>query len=123
MSTSCSFGFFVLIISFGNRHHYMLTPPRRTLSTYLRKFLQRRFFFSVLASRPHENGVFVHQKSRFRKRAPDWTFFLNSGISFSCGRTKTEVFEYDNVIHHVAHDLYFHRFTAGFSRFRHQPLE
>ena len=62
--------------------------------------------------------------ARKRRFPADWNFFfLTVAYRFSCGRTKTEVFEYDNVIHHVAHALYFHRFTAGFSRFRHQPLE
>ena len=32
--------------------------------------------------------------------------FENAGLSFSCGQKKTEVFEYDDVIHHTAHTLY-----------------
>ena len=27
--------------------------------------------------------------------------FKNAGHSFTCGRTKTEVFEYDDVMHHI----------------------
>ena len=29
-----------------------------------------------------------------------------AGLSFWCGRTKTEVFEYNDVINHTAHALY-----------------
>ena len=45
-------------------------------------------------------------------------YFENAGLSFSCGRKKTEVFEYDDVIHHTAHALYgmlsfFHCFSVS----------
>ena len=31
--------------------------------------------------------------------------FEDAGLPFSCGRTKTEVSEYDDVKHHTAHAL------------------
>ena len=45
------------------------------------------------------------------------SFFENAGLSSPCERAKTEVFEYDDVIHHTAHALwgilsYFHLFLA-----------
>ena len=63
-------------------------------STHIRIFLKTKIFFFVLAFRPHVNGVFEHLKRRFLK-----TLFrvdLNAGLSFSCGRTKTEVFSIEN---------------------------
>ena len=39
------------------------------------------------------------KKTGFRKLSPEWVFFENGGLSFSCERAKTEVFEYDDVIH------------------------
>ena len=43
----------------------------------------------------------------FLKRSPEWSYLLkNAGLSFSLrGRTETDVFEYDDVIHHTAHAL------------------
>ena len=37
-------------------------------------FEKRRFFSFVLAFRPHVNGVFGRQKSRFPKASPEWSF-------------------------------------------------
>ena len=31
--------------------------------------------------------------------------FENAGFSFTCGRTKMEIFEYDDVIHHIVREL------------------
>ena len=61
---------------------------------------------SVLASRPHVNGVFGHQKCRFLKTVPKMEFFQKTaGLSFPRGRTKTEVFECDGVIHAIVFPL------------------
>ena len=63
--------------------------------------------FSVLVFCPHVNGVFRQQKAGFTKRSPEWSYSLkNAGLSLSLsGQTKTDVFEYDDVIHHTAHAL------------------
>ena len=53
-------------------------------------------FYSVSAFRPHVNGVF-----RFSKTVPRVECFENTDLSFSCGRTKTEIFEYNDVIDRV----------------------
>jgi len=36
---------------------------------------------------------------------PMKTVLKNAGFSFSCGRRKIELFEYDDVIHHTAQAL------------------
>ena len=54
----------------------------------------------------HVNGVLGYQKHIFRKSVCRVEFFKNAGLSlFFCGRTKTEVLEYDDVIHYTAHVL------------------
>ena len=72
-------------------------------------------FFSVLALRPHVNGVFGMRKRRFLKtlsrvevfenavfvftrRRVKTVVFENVVFVFTCGRVKTEVFENDDVI-------------------------
>ena len=74
-------------------------------------FEKRRFFSFVLAFRPHVNGVFGRQKSRFSKASPEWSFWrrwlivfawanenrlfsticyrISIVLAFSCGRAKT----------------------------------
>ena len=56
------------------------------------------------------------KKKRFPKMVARVSFFENASLSFSCERTKTKVFEYDDVIHHTAHApwgmlSYFHLFS------------
>ena len=58
-------------------------------------------FFSVLAFRPQANAVYEHKKRGFTKMVPRADVF--AGLLFSCNRTKTEVFEYDDLIHHTVH--------------------
>ena len=55
-------------------------------------------FFSVLALRPHVNGVFGMRKRRFSKTLSRVEVFKNAVFVFTCGRVKTEVFENDDVI-------------------------
>ena len=62
-------------------------------------------FFSVLAFRPHMYNGFGHQKYRFLKAMLRVEIWENVGSSFSFEQTKTEVFRYDDVIHHTAHVL------------------
>ena len=67
--------------------------------THIRIFLKTEIFPSVLAFGPHVNGVFENRKRRLSKNALQSAFsFVNVGLSFSCGRTKTEVFECNDVI-------------------------
>ena len=58
-------------------------------STSLR--ILRRFLPSVLAQ-------FVHIYTGFSKMVPRVNIFENAGFSFTCGRTKTEVFEYRGTV-------------------------
>ena len=58
-------------------------------------------FPSGLAYRPHLSGENGHRKRTFSKTLSRAEIFENAGLSFTCGRTKTEVFEYDDVIHHI----------------------
>ena len=37
----------------------------------------------------------------FQKRSPEWRFFENAGVAFARGRRTTEVFEYNDVVHHI----------------------
>ena len=52
---------------------------------------------SVLVFRPHVNGVSEHPKRHFSKTLSSVDCLENAGFSFSCGWTKTEVLEYDDV--------------------------
>ena len=61
-------------------------------STRIRIFLKTEFFFSVSEFLPLVNGVFGHQKP---------SFFNYAVLSFSCWRTKMEVFEY--IIQRMSH--------------------
>ena len=45
-----------------------------------------------------ENGSFLKTLSRVE-------IFENAAFSFTCGRTKTEVFEYDDVTHHITSSM------------------
>lgn len=50
-------------------------------------------------------NVFGYQKYRFLKAMLRVEIWENVGSSFSCEKTKTEVFRYDDVIHHTANVL------------------
>ena len=56
--------------------------------------------FSFLAFFPHGNGIKGHWKTQVFKNRPRVGVFEIVGFSFTCERTKKEVFEYDDVIHH-----------------------
>ena len=62
-------------------------------STRMRIFLKTEVFFSVLALRPHVNGVFGMRKRRFSKTLARVEVFENAVFVFTCRRVKTEVFE------------------------------
>ena len=55
-------------------------------------FWKRIDFFSVLSFRPqaHWNSIFGHEKRRFSKTVQVEFLLKNAGVSFSCGRNKTE---------------------------------
>ena len=59
-------------------------------------------FFPVLAFRPHITSVCGHQKRKLSKTVPRAEIFWVNARLFSCGRTKTKVFECDDVIRHTA---------------------
>ena len=54
--------------------------------------------FGLPSARTRENG---HRKCIFKKLSREETF-KNSALSFSYERTKTEVFEYGDLINHTA---------------------
>ena len=58
-------------------------------------------FFSCLAYRSQVFGENGHQKRIISKTVSRVKLFENAGHLFTCGRTKTEVSEYDDVIHHL----------------------
>ena len=81
--------------------------PRPHVSGY---FVKQEIFFSVLVCRPPANGVLL-------KTVPRVEILKNAGFSFTCGRTQTDVFEYDDVIHYILLASrwmlsYFHRFSV-----------
>ena len=112
--TACSSPFLLKSVQFLSQ------PPRSrswvlhavTLQRKITDCSQSRIFlkteillFSILAICPCVNGVFEQEKRRFSKYGPQsGDFCLKRRFLrrwFKWGRTKTEVFEYDDVIHHV----------------------
>ena len=64
-------------------------------------FWNRRFF-PFFAFSQRVNGVYRYKTGSFSKTVPRVEIFENDGFNtFTYGRTKTEVFEYYNVIHHI----------------------
>ena len=76
--------------------------PRQDVSVFVWK---TEIFISDLAYRPHVSGENGHRKPNFSKTHSGVEILENTGFSFPCGRTKTEVFEYDDVIHHILLEL------------------
>ena len=59
-------------------------------------------FFSIFVLSPRVNGVYRYKTGSFSKTVPRVEIFENEGFNtFTYGRTKTEVFEYYDVIHHM----------------------
>ena len=54
-----------------------------------------------MAYRPHVSDENGHPKRIFSKTLSRVEIFENAGFSFTCGRKKTEVFEYDDVVYHI----------------------
>ena len=55
-------------------------------------------FFSEYGYRPHVTGVFGHRKRNFSNTLSRVESFEIGDVSYSCGRAKTEVFKYVDVI-------------------------
>ena len=72
---------------------------------YLDIFENIKFFSVFIAFHPHMYNVFGYQKYRFLKAMLRVEIWENVGSSFSFEKTKTEVFRYDDVIHHTANVL------------------
>ena len=92
------------------RWKYCIIWPRPQVSVFV---WNRRFFLVT------ENVIFSQTFSRLK-------IFENAGFSFTCARTKTEVFEYDDVIHHLLLALLFHCLTFsmyGRKRFEYATCE
>ena len=65
-------------------------------------FELRHIFFPVCPTvHTYVFGENCHRKCIFSKTFSRVEIFEKAGFSFTCGRTKTEVFQYDDVIHHV----------------------
>ena len=65
-------------------------------------FELRHIFFPVCPTvHTYVFGENCHRKCIFSKTFSRGEIFEKAAFSFTCGRTKTEVFQYDDVIHHV----------------------
>ena len=74
-----------------------LRPP----STCSRVLWKTETFFSEYGYRLHVTGVFGHRKRRFSNTLSRVESFENGDSSYSCGRVKTEVFKYDDVMSRI----------------------
>ena len=70
----------------------------KTPSTCSRVFSKTETFSSEYGYRPHVTGVFGHRKRRFSNTLSRVEIFENGDVSYSCGRAKTQVFKYDDVM-------------------------
>ena len=77
-----------------------MTHCIETPSTRSQVFSNTETFFSEYGCRPHVTGVFGHRKRRFSNTLPTVESFENgdSSYSYACGRLKTEVFKYHDVM-------------------------
>ena len=82
-----------LVTSIFKSHKRFKTPSTRS-----RVFSKTETFFSEYGYRPHVTGVFGHRKRRFLNTLSRVEIFENGDSSYSCGRAKTEVFKYDDVM-------------------------
>ena len=70
----------------------------QTPSTHSQVLWKTETFSSEYGYHPHVTGVFGHQKRRFSNTLSRVESFENGDSSYSCGRAKTEVFKYDDVM-------------------------
>ena len=80
---------------------YSIFSPPWAPSAPIHFCLKTEIFFSGLAYCPHVFSETGHQKRIFSKNALQSEDFWKRRFSFTCGRTETKVFEYDDVIHHM----------------------
>ena len=75
----------------------------RSVLTYaaLPDIFENEDFLSVLAIRPAFKRTLGTKFTGFRKGSLEWRFLKTPAYSESCGRTKTEVYKYGDVIHHT----------------------
>ena len=74
------------------------TPDATPTPMFL--FENRHYFFSSLAYCPHVSGEDDPQKRIFSKMLSRVEISEDTSFLFTCGWAKTEIFEYDDVIHH-----------------------
>ena len=92
--------------------------------TRIRFWLKTEIFSFGLAFCPHVSRENDHRKRIFSKTLYRVEMFENACFLFTCGGTKTKVFEFDDVIHRILHrillalrmgtvrdDIYFHRLS------------
>ena len=81
------------LVAFFSPLYHIKTPSTRS-----RVFSETKTFFSEYGYRPHATGVFGYQKRRFSNTLSRVETFENGDVSYSCGRAKTEVLKYDDVM-------------------------
>ena len=90
-------------------------------STRIRFCLKTEIFSFDFAYCPHVCGENDHRKRIFSKTLSREEIIENACFLFTCGWTKTKVFEFDDVIHRILPALrmgavrdaiYFHRFSV-----------
>ena len=89
--------------------------------TRIRFCLKTEIFSFGLAYCPHVSGENDHRKRIFSKTLSREEIFENACFLFTCGQTKTKIFEFDDIIHRillasrmgaVRDAIYFHRFSV-----------
>ena len=87
------------MLTMNNRDFIPDWTPDAT-STLMFLFENRHYFFSSLAYCPHVSGENDAQKCIFSTMLSRVEIFENTSFLFTCGWVKTEIFKYDDVIHH-----------------------
>ena len=78
------------------------TKPSTRSVRYFPFLFENAFFFPPISPTVHLYSVKTITESRiFSKTLSRVKIFENAGHSFTCGQTKTQVFEYDDVMHHL----------------------
>ena len=88
-----------------------MTPIK---STRIRFCLKTEIFSFGLAYCPHVSGENDHRKRIFSKTLSREEIFENACFLFTCGWTKTKVFEFVDVIHRTYIYIYIHRILPAF---------
>ena len=83
------------------REHKKIKKKNRFLPVRTYPKTKTDILFPSLAYHQHVSGKNGHPKRIFSKTLSRVEIFENAGFSFTFGRTKREVLEYDDVIHHI----------------------